>query len=237
MDLMWVAIVGVCALIGTIIVALLPRELAAWQPWLTERAIDRAVRNLPGAKRERYAEEWRSYVAEIPGDIGKLFTALDLLRASRIMNPNMAPLSYLMCKRAFDVTFAFVLLVLLSPLLLLTSLAILWDIGRPIVYRQRRQFGERQFDILKFKTIDTDGRVSHVGWVLRRLSFDELPQIWNVLLGDMSMVGPRPNTNGSSDDGPTDVKPGITGWAQISGFRDPTNDPTREHDNWYLAVC
>ena len=107
-------------------------------------------------------------------------------------------------KRFLEIILAFVALVLLSPLLVLIALAILLTMGRPILFRQKRPgLHGRPFEILKFRTmralrpgeeaVASDGmRLTRLGRFLRAASLDELPELWNVLRGDMSLVGPRP---------------------------------------------
>jgi len=150
-------------------------------------------------------------------------------------------------KRVFDAIVASLLLLVLAPLLTLVTLAIKLDDGGPVLFRQRRVGRNgRPFEILKFRSmrldaeeqiIDlrdanlTDGllfkmrndpRVTRVGALIRRLSVDELPQLWNVIRGEMSLVGPRPLAVDPDDFGPMDgrrheVLPGITGYWQVAG--------------------
>ena len=155
-------------------------------------------------------------------------------------------------KRVFDILGSAFLLFLLSPLLLLISLLILIQLGRPVLYRQKRPGRwENPFFIYKFRTMldlkDQDGkplpdeqRLSRFGRFLRSTSLDELPELWNVLLGQMSLVGPRPllmqylNRYTREQKRRHEVKPGITGWAQIHGRNTLTWEDRFRMDVWYV---
>jgi undecaprenyl-phosphate galactose phosphotransferase/putative colanic acid biosynthesis UDP-glucose lipid carrier transferase len=165
-------------------------------------------------------------------------------------------------KRAFDLSLAAVAIVILSPLMLMTALMIKFDSDGPVFFKQRRHgFSGRTFVIYKFRTMRVledgnvvrqatrqDPRVTRLGRWLRQTSIDELPQLFNVLSGQMSLVGPRPHAVAHNDEYQKVVanyalrhhmKPGITGWAQVSGHRGETETVDKmerrvEHDLWYI---
>jgi lipopolysaccharide/colanic/teichoic acid biosynthesis glycosyltransferase len=154
-----------------------------------------------------------------------------------------------MQKRLFDIIGASLLLVGLFPLLATTALLIWIDSGRPIFFRQTRA-GKNgiPFTILKFRTLKSDCGLTErprqhetrLGGLLRRWALDELPQLWNILRGDMSLVGPRPTLLSQVEQyGPYErqrlaVRPGLTGWAQIHG-RNAISWPERiDLDVWYV---
>ncbi len=155
---------------------------------------------------------------------------------------------YRKVKRGLDIVCALTGLLLLSPLLLALAAAVWIESGRPVLFRQKRVgIHKTYFQILKFRTMRTDtpgdvpthllqdpGRyITRVGRFLRKTSLDELPQIFNILRGDMSVVGPRPALWNQYDlvaerdrYGANDVRPGLTGWAQING-RDELEIPVK----------
>jgi sugar transferase EpsL len=155
------------------------------------------------------------------------------------------------CKRALDFTIAAAMLILLSPLLVVIALAIRITMGRPVFFRQIRPgYHGRPFTVVKFRTMTGDGshadpsldatRLTRLGAVLRPFSLDELPQLWNVLKGDMSLVGPRPlmmqylERYSPEQARRQDVLPGITGWAQINGRNAVSWEEKFHLDVWYV---
>ena len=156
---------------------------------------------------------------------------------------------YPLAKRLLDVVGAALLLLGLSPLLGGVALAI-WAVdGRPVLFTQRRAGRDGEpFRIYKFRTLETGptdptrpaDHTIPLGDLLRRWALDELPQLWNVLRGEMSLVGPRPvplshvERYGPYERRRLHVRPGLTGWAQIQG-RNALPWPERiEHDRWYV---
>lgn len=155
-------------------------------------------------------------------------------------------------KRTFDILISLALLVALGPLICASCLAVWLSMGRPVLYVQVRPglYG-RPFSLLKLRTMsdirDADGkllegcdRVTALGRILRRLSIDELPQLWNVLRGDMSLVGPRPlrmeywDRYSEEHRRRHDVRPGVTGWAQVRGRNNLPFSKRFELDLWYV---
>jgi putative colanic acid biosynthesis UDP-glucose lipid carrier transferase len=154
-------------------------------------------------------------------------------------------------KRAFDIVLASAALIALAPLFIIAAIAIKFDSPGPAILRQRRLgAGGRTFAIYKFRTIvvSPTRRVTKLGRWLRRTSCDELPQLFNVLWGDMSLIGPRPHSAVFSNDASSllehhmvrhKIKLGLTGWAQIHGFRGSLKSAVDferrvEYDLWYI---
>lgn len=177
--------------------------------------------------------------------------------------------AYALAKRALDVVGALTLIILTAPLILIAAIAILVTSGRPVFYRQVRAGRDGvPFYCWKLRTmipeaesvlatdellastylvnfkIDSDPRVTRIGRILRKSSIDELPQLWNVLRGDMSLVGPRPVTllelegkYGSLGEIVFSVRPGLTGLWQVSGRSSIDYDTRIALDLEYLRTC
>jgi len=157
--------------------------------------------------------------------------------------------------RVADVAVAGLGLVLTSPLLAAAAVAIKLEDGGPVLFRQTRVGkGGKDFELLKLRSMSVgaehvgagfavdrgDSRITRVGRFLRRTSIDELPQLWNVLRGEMSVIGPRPTLRYQVDRYSArqrrrlDVRPGLTGWAQVNGRATLSWDDRIELDVWYV---
>jgi|SRR5664280_406604 len=160
-----------------------------------------------------------------------------------------------MAKRTLDLTVALFGIILLSPLMLVIALAIRITMGSPVFFRQVRPGRRsRPFTLVKFRTMNNSAnargevlpdadRLSRLGAFLRRTSLDELPQLWNVLKGEMSLVGPRPllmqylERYTPEQRRRHEVRPGITGWTQVKGRNAISWEEKFRYDVWYVDHC
>jgi lipopolysaccharide/colanic/teichoic acid biosynthesis glycosyltransferase len=251
------------AILVGVLATLLAAEGLDWLPRFTEFLIRTAARSLPEKSRDRYYEEWLAEAGHVPGKISRLIYALDLIRASFVMR-NPRPM-----KRIFDIAIASMLMMIMAPLLAFIALLVALETGRPILYRHSRiGQGGRRFNYLKFRTtvpnpdavlarhlaehpeareqwlrdrkLKHDPRITLLGAWLRRTALDELPQLINVVRGDMSLVGPRPVIE---DELPRyganlvyymEGRPGMTGLWQVSGRKSVDYRRRVRLDSWYV---
>ena len=167
----------------------------------------------------------------------------------------MGGAAYQLSKRFLDVVGALVVGLLFAPIMVLIAMAIALTMGRPVLFRQRRcGRGGRYFEIIKFRTMldatDTAGRLlpdserlTRLGQFLRSTSLDELPEFWNVMVGEMSFVGPRPFLAEYLPHYTPEqmrrhlVRPGITGWSQVNGRNALSWEDRFKRDTWYVDNC
>lgn len=227
-----------------------------WDCWALLAPIEAALRASPLPVRLLPHAAYRSMMGRSASSWGGSAYLAELQRAPLGPGDRAA-------KRVLDVAVASLALVALLPVMMLAAAAIKLDSPGPVIFRQRRNgFDQRQFTIFKFRTMHAlddgvdvpqarrgDARITRIGSLLRRTSIDELPQLLNVLRGDMSLVGPRPHAVAHDQAFTASIgnyrmrhrmKPGITGWAQISGCRGETARPGLmerrvECDLWYIS--
>jgi lipopolysaccharide/colanic/teichoic acid biosynthesis glycosyltransferase len=261
MGLIWGTLLTVLGVAGAIIIPVTARvvgdDVKEWLPWITRRLVELAVSRLPEQERDRFEEEWWAHINELPGNLAKVFAAWGYLSASKAIN-HIAQFGDTtrieeVKRRAIDIASSGLCLIFVLPFILLIYICIKVDSPGPVLVKHKR-FGANNipFDLLKFRTLyvgvpgqPCPRRATPVGWVLRKLYFEELPLLLNVLKGEMSLVGPRPSAADRSAESETPIfrplhrlKPGITGLAKIYYGKTGTIEQRAEHnfdDDVYYA--
>ena len=202
---------------------------------------------------ERICEEHEIQIDFVPNIVGLNELLVEPTEAATPAPPeqrinNKSP-QFFRVKRIFDLTASLLLLTVLLPVFIVVAIIVLIDVGSPIFFWQQRVGMRGQSFLLhKFRTLKTSydwhghpvpesERLSWVGTLLRKLRLDELPQLLNVIVGDMSLVGPRPLLPHDQPDNPRlrlTVPPGITGWAQVNGGKLLSASEKNELDEWYI---
>jgi sugar transferase EpsL len=194
-------------------------------------------------------------VRNLGNELNAIFRYLKSLFANRVFNAIemiSQSMNHLWTKHILDLIGATILLVLLLPVMLIVSCFIFVTMGRPIIFKQDRLGrNNKPFVIYKFRTMSPGSgilqniepdevRVTRLGRLLRSTSLDELPELWNVLKGEMSLVGPRPllvdylPLYSTGQKVRHNVRPGITGWVQVRGRNSLSWDEKFELDSWYV---
>ena len=163
--------------------------------------------------------------------------------------PKIGSKGYRFAKRAFDLFICVATAIVISPIVAFIAISIIIDLGWPIIFWQKRiGYRGRPFLVFKFRTlhapynrlgdfVEEDRRISRFGSFLRRSRLDELPQLWNIVCGEMSFVGPRPLLPIDQPKGSQlrlQMKPGVTGWAQVNGGKQITMEEKGMLDEWYV---
>lgn len=256
--------------------ALLGAELIAWSDWWQRRLLRFAAAAMPCAFRERYFEEWLGELAQIPnGPVTRSIWVLSIVMRRRSIARSVGSaersIAWIL-KRALDALLSAAAIVALGPLLIVVALAIRIESPGPVFFRKLRVGeGGKSFRMWHFRTMamatdmrqsdvygsnehheltfshNSDPRVTRVGRLLRRYSLDSLPELLNVAVGQMSLVGPRPLApDAVTEEAPVtrsrqQVLPGITGLWQVAGRRDLTwedalRDDQRYVENWSFVL-
>lgn len=246
------------AILLSILLALLSDELLSWSPRLATWLVCRSAKRVPPHLRERLLEEWLADINECPGRISKLFVALDTHRAAYLIGHHfrLPSISYwsALSVRLFDVLVGTLTLVCTAPPIILVMISILFETkGRGPIFQRDLRIGldGQRFYVISFAILPVPSKIhdenaeninrqmTKTGTIIHALRIDELPQLFNVVKGEMSFVGPRPErpeyaaTAAKCVDNYSErfrVRPGITGHAQVNHpFGRSVHDIRKKH--------
>jgi Bacterial sugar transferase len=182
------------SILGAALSSQLADEFKAWTPALVKWLLKRAVKQLPSDQRNRYEEEWLSHCAELPGQIGKILHALSCFSAARSIR---RPFSWAdIARRTADIVFATVFLLFLAPLMVCLALAIRLSSHGPVLHRGTSTYSGREYKILRFRVSEyvvggdetsVCSRRTRLGALIKSYSLDELPILFNILVGEISV--------------------------------------------------
>lgn len=229
------------SLIVAVFFALIAAEIQGGLREVARAIIARAARQLPAPHDVRWREEWLRHLEDrSQRPVTSLLFAVAILHRSGDMRNALLPRRELsrsarVSKRSLDLVFCVSTLFVLAPVLAVASLAIVADSRGPVLVRQLRLGKDGEpFVLLRFRTSPVDPRLSEptkVGRFLRFTSMDELPRFWNVLRGDMSLVGPRPRSAGNGS-APLPLRPGIAPFELERGEPDEAQQCDRYVEEW-----
>lgn len=218
MGLMAAIVFGMLTVLGAICAKILADEFKAWAPMVANKIVAAAVQALPSELRGRFSEEWQSHINDVPGDVGKIVVACGFLFAAlRLTNEPFG-----LGKRVFDVVVVSLFLVFIAPSLALAVVLVKINSAGSIFVRQTRiGRGGKPFQVTRFRTRSDNGKKRRgaraaIGSLLRAARIDAVPELFCVLSGKMSLVGPRPLTDGADlgEQAKLPCRPGVTGpWA------------------------
>jgi len=212
MGLIWGTVLSALGVVGAVLFSITARivgdDVKEWLPWIIRRLVEHAVRRLPEEERDRFEEEWWAHINELPGNLPKVYAAWGCLSASKSINQIALPGDTTRLeeaiRRATEIAIAALCLLIVLPLMMSISICIKFDSPGPVLSKKKRLGANNvPFNSLKFRSMYVeqarplgrqltgagDPRITRVGTLLRRTSMDELPQLINVLRGEISLVG------------------------------------------------
>jgi lipopolysaccharide/colanic/teichoic acid biosynthesis glycosyltransferase len=190
--------VGVKEIVLGVLLGVIATEIVSWSPRLAKMLVWVAVKRLPAEMRKRMSEEWLGHLKDTPGALGKLYVALDLVRAAFIIAYNhrhpSIPIYTSAAVRSFDIFFSVYLVITLLPLYLMLWAVIHMSCSGPALLKDTKiGRGQRLIHLYRFRTTSgkTDAHFTRIGRIVVALGMDDLPRLLNLLKGDLTLVGPR----------------------------------------------